>query len=111
MKKQIVRDLLDLNEKPIREGDEVLVFIQDFEKQRIDGLLPQFSHIDDIPIFECDMTKPLPTKDVPVARGRVRWDSTLLTYVVDLDWRCKEWDRGISSIQMGGKNYSFSLVD
>ena len=53
----------DIHNKPIKEGDKVLVYIQKYERVLVGEK-----------IYEVNQDKPYPVADVPMARGRVEWD-------------------------------------
>lgn len=101
---------LDIHGNPIREGDEVLLYRQEYDSEllNVDAV-----KLGETPIYEINETRPHPVKDVPLARGVVEWDGKLLAYMVRYTWVCPQWSRGPGSAggccQMGGGRYAYEL--
>jgi hypothetical protein len=85
----------DLHGTPLSVGDEVLVYLQRYEREQ-----------EPCGVWVVDQTKPLPVLDVPLARGVVEWDEDLLAYMVRYNWVCILWE-GKAACQLGGGEYAF----
>jgi hypothetical protein len=88
----------DIHNKPIKEGDKVLVYIQKYERALVGEN-----------IYEINQDKPYPVADVPMARGRVEWDEDFNGLVVRYGWTCEAW-KGKSASQMNGGNYAYEII-
>ena len=88
----------DIHNKPIKEGDKVLVYIQKYERALVGEN-----------IYEVNQDKPYPVADVPMARGRVEWDTDFNSFVVRYDWTCENWKHK-SAAQMEGGNYAYEII-
>jgi hypothetical protein len=88
----------DIHNKPIKEGDKVLVYIQKYERALVGKN-----------IYEVNQDKPYPVADVPMARGQVEWSEDFNGLVVRYDWICEAW-KGKSASQMNGGNYAYEIL-
>ena len=88
----------DIHNKPIKEGDKVLVYVQKYARTLVGEN-----------IYEVYQDEPYPVADVPMARGRVEWDEDLNGFVVRYDWICEAW-KGKSASQMDGGNYAYEII-
>jgi len=96
--------LNDIDGKPIHEGDEVLIFVQEYKSEKISG-----DEFDGTPlVYVVDTDKPLPVSDIPMARGIVAWNPSVLAYEVQYSWKCPQWSDGASSARMGG--YAYQVI-
>jgi len=96
-----------LHGRDIREGDEVLLYCQEYERTILNPDAVVYGHP---PILEVDTNRPRPVADVPRARGVVRWDSFMMAYVILFRWKCQQWDTGIAGCCMGGANYVYEII-
>lgn len=99
----------DMNGEPIHEGDRVMGFEQRYHSTLVGhGSVPGCD--DELPIYEIDTSKPLPSPDVPLFRGQVYWSEDMLAYWIKLDWVTEQWNPSPCCLQMGGAGYSYQLV-
>lgn len=97
----------DLHGRDIREGDEVFLYRQEYERTILN---PDAVTQGETPVYLMDSNRPLPVADVPMARGVVRWDTFRMAYVIRLKWKCQQWDTGIAGCLMGGANYVYEIL-
>lgn len=97
---------LDIHGRKIREGDEVLLYAQDYDSELLNA---DAVKLGETPIYEINEDRPHPVKDVPLARGVVVWDGKLLAYVVRYTWVCQQWNQNSAGCHMGGLGYAYEL--
>lgn len=94
--------LLDIHGAPVREGDEVLLYAQNYASTLIKDGVP--------PIYEEDHTKPKPVADVPLVRGTVVWSVDMLAWGVRVSWTTPSWGNPPCWMRLGGGSYAVELI-
>lgn len=95
--------LKDINGVEICEGYELLVYEQRFKCTKVESL-------GSIPVYEEDCSKPLPSPDVVLARGKVYWDTTMLAWMLRLDWTTPSFGVSFGCIHIGGMMYGYEVL-
>jgi hypothetical protein len=92
-------NITDIHGTPLSVGDEVLVYLQRYEREQ-----------EPCGVWVVDQTKPMPVLDVPMARGTIVWDEHLAAYLVRYTWTCRDWE-GYAATQIGGGEYAFERTE
>lgn len=82
----IKTELLDINGTPLRLGDYVIAYAQDYEEVKPTVRIHDPAEIvtDTLKVVELDDSKPKPVKDVPLFVGHIDWDDYGKSIIVRL---------------------------
>lgn len=100
--------LIDRNGKDIYEGDILMAYEARYQKTLLSDVTGPFGD-DGIPVYEVDMTKPLPVPDVPWFTAFVEWNTTMAGYWLRYINKRADWGPGVSTSLVDG-HYTLEVI-